>query len=248
MSLASQYRKQFAWRDWDRALSACPIFPGQHVLDLGCGPGDLSRELSLRGAKVSGIDSNPDLLEIAQTSCSKECTFFNQNLSSVQMNPNSFDGLWCSFTAAYFTGFERIFSNWLGFLKKDAWVCVVDMDDLLGHEPLPPKIQEQIHQFYQHSLQSQNYDFKVGSKLQSILENAGFYTNSITLEDQELSFTGPASEEVLQAWSSRLDRMNGLKAFLKRDFLLFKNEFLECLSHKDHRSRCRVICCVGRKS
>ena len=194
-----------------------------------------------------GIDSNPNLLEVAHNNCPKECTFLNQNLSSLQVTPSNFDGLWCSFTSAYFTNFEKILSGWIQFLKKDSWICIVDINNLLGHEPLSPKIKEQIHQFYEYSLLTQKYDFKVGSKLQFILENAGFSTKSIKLYDQELSFTGPASEEIFQAWSSRLDRMNNLKEFLKTDFISFRNEFLECLSHRNHRSHCEVIYCIGKR-
>jgi ubiquinone/menaquinone biosynthesis C-methylase UbiE len=40
MSLASEYRKQRAWRDWATVLDALPLAPGQLVLDLGCGVGD----------------------------------------------------------------------------------------------------------------------------------------------------------------------------------------------------------------
>ena len=36
------------------------------VLDLGCGTGMLSFRAALRGAKVTGIDINPEMLEIAQ--------------------------------------------------------------------------------------------------------------------------------------------------------------------------------------
>ncbi len=48
-SLVEQYQRQFAWRDWSRALALCPITHGEQVLDLGCGPGDLSAELAFDG-------------------------------------------------------------------------------------------------------------------------------------------------------------------------------------------------------
>ena len=75
MSLTEEYRKQYEWRDWSRALSACPIMRGQHVLDLGCGPGDHSAELIIRGAIVTGVDGNEELLAAARNRCPENATF-----------------------------------------------------------------------------------------------------------------------------------------------------------------------------
>ena len=66
MSLIDEYRRQYAWRDWKRALSLCPILPGQHVLDLGCGVGDISAEFSAHGVCVLGIDENSEFWAAAK--------------------------------------------------------------------------------------------------------------------------------------------------------------------------------------
>lgn len=46
-------------------LTFC-IKKGQKVLDLGCGTGALTLRAAQKGAKVKGIDINPQMLEIAQ--------------------------------------------------------------------------------------------------------------------------------------------------------------------------------------
>lgn len=52
----------------DRAYDtlAAGIQPGQHVLDLGCGTGALTRRMARRGAQVKGVDVNPEMLAIAR--------------------------------------------------------------------------------------------------------------------------------------------------------------------------------------
>jgi ubiquinone/menaquinone biosynthesis C-methylase UbiE len=245
MTLANEYHNQFAWRDWKKALSMCPISPGQTILDLGCGPGDISAELLSHGALVTGIDGDSELLDVAKKRL-PTCIFEKQDLNKLDLKVNSFDGLWCSFTAAYFTDFDSTFSSWLKFLKKDAWVCIIDMDDLFGHEPLSNETRKKIHQFYDQALTNRRYDFKAGGKIQSVLEKHGFTVETIELEDQELSFKGQAMPSVKQAWIDRLSRMNGLKTFLKDDFNSFQDEFIKCISSEEHFSRCKVFCSVGK--
>lgn len=46
----------------DRVVHGCPA---PHVLEIGCGTGNLTRALLARGASVTAIDMNPDMLAIA---------------------------------------------------------------------------------------------------------------------------------------------------------------------------------------
>jgi SAM-dependent methyltransferase len=214
------------------------------VLDLGCGPGDISAELSARGLSVIGIDESVELLTAAKVRCS-ECRFEKQDLKFLELTPAIYDGIWCSFTAAYFVDFGKIFSHWSSFLKAKAWVCITDIDDLLGHKPLSEGTERKIAAFYEEAVSSGRYDFRIGGKIDSALRGQGFKVTSVTLEDQELSFDGPASQDVVQAWKDRFHRMGGLKAFLGREFPIFQDEFIRCISARNHRSLCKVVCCVG---
>jgi len=40
--------------------------PGEHILDLGCGDGDLTKKIVLRGAQVVGVDSSLDMVQAAR--------------------------------------------------------------------------------------------------------------------------------------------------------------------------------------
>jgi 2-polyprenyl-3-methyl-5-hydroxy-6-metoxy-1,4-benzoquinol methylase len=68
VSLASEYKRQFVWRDWPTVFDALPSLHGQLVLDLGCAVGDLAGELVARGARVIGVDLNEELLQEARRS------------------------------------------------------------------------------------------------------------------------------------------------------------------------------------
>jgi ubiquinone/menaquinone biosynthesis C-methylase UbiE len=55
---------------YDRLASH--IKEGQHVLDIGCGTGALSLRAARRGARVLGIDVNPELLAVAKKHLEEE--------------------------------------------------------------------------------------------------------------------------------------------------------------------------------
>jgi ubiquinone/menaquinone biosynthesis C-methylase UbiE len=244
MTLLEEYKKQFAWRDWENVLSKCPILPGQRVLDLGCGPGDISAELIARGARVTGIDADNELLAAARRQCPTGL-FENQDLNNLKLPRNSFDGLWSSFTVGYLINFEKTLSSWRQFLTNDAWICIVEIDDLLGHDPLSKETRTLIETFYEDAFKKKRYDFTAGRKIRSILEGAGFRVEEIELADQELSFKGAAQLEILQAWRNRFNRMGGLRAFLRDQYAAFVKEFIDCISSENHLARCKVIACIS---
>lgn len=88
MTLSKEYRRQFQWRDWKTALDLCPLLPGQSVLDLGCGTGEIAKELFKKGAIVTGVDQNPELLENAKKTC-PDASFLLGDLNSLQIKPES---------------------------------------------------------------------------------------------------------------------------------------------------------------
>lgn len=246
MPLVEEYRRQFSWRDWPRALALCPIGRGQQILDLGCGPGDLSAELAARGLTVTGIDRDPELLAAARAR-TPDASFQQHDLSRLTLPAAAFDAIWCSFTAAYFVDFAATFARWCGFLKPKAWVCLIDIDDLLGHEPRSDAARDTVERFYRDALESRRYDFRAGQRLASTLESQGFHVTATELADRELALDGPASADVLEAWRARFSRMLGLQAFLGSEFAAFVDGFIGTLESPRHRALCRVVCCVGRR-
>ena len=54
-------------RRWKRrVIELAAVQPGNRALDLCCGTGDLALALARRGAKVTGVDFSPAMLEIAE--------------------------------------------------------------------------------------------------------------------------------------------------------------------------------------
>jgi SAM-dependent methyltransferase len=246
LSLASEYRRQFRWRAWPVVFGALPPLEGTTVLDLGCGPGDVAAEFVARGARVVGIDGNEELVREARSRNLPTAEFRKGDLRTNLHIDVAADGLWCSFTAAYFPDLPGALATWAGHLRPDGWIAVTEVDDLFGHEPLGTQTKALFNAYAEQALTAGRYDFYMGRKLEDYLQRSGFIVSKVlTLADQELSFSGRAHPDVLEAWHNWLSRMTLLRDFCGSRMDQVEEEFLSCLGREDHRSVAKVYCCIA---
>jgi SAM-dependent methyltransferase len=248
MSASSDYRRQFGFREWATILDALPPVQGQTVLDLGCGVGDLAAVFVARGARVIGVDLNEEFLGDARSRQLPNAEFRTEDLRALPDLGVEADGLWCSFAAAYFPDLHLALEGWARNVKPGGWIALTEIDDLFGHEPLSDRTKALFGAYAEESLLAGRYDFHMGRKLRDHLERAGHtVSRMLTVEDQELSFSGPARPEVLDAWRARFNRMKLLRDFCGPSMEEVQGEFLGCLARDDHRSVGRVCCCIAHK-
>jgi SAM-dependent methyltransferase len=163
--------------------------------------------------------------------------------------PDSVDGLWCGFAAAFFPDLSTTLALWARKLKPGGWAAITEIDDLFGHEPLSVKSKALLTSYADEARSAGRYDFFMGRRLREHLSRAGFHvTREMSLADAELSFKGPASAEVVEAWRARLNRMRLLHDHCGAHFDVLKAEFLDCLHRPDHRCSARVVCCLAVKT
>jgi SAM-dependent methyltransferase len=247
MTLATEYKRQLAWRAWPTVLAKLPPLRGRTVLDLGCAVGDQAAGLAAAGALVLGLDANEELLREARAQLLPNADFRCCDLATLPSDlVGTADGIWCSFTAAYFPDLGEALAQWSKVLRPGGFVALTEVDDLFGHMPLGDSAKSILDAHASDALRAKRYDFHMGRKLRGHLENTGFtITTEMVVADAELSFDGPAAPEVIEAWRNRFDRMGFLRSNAGAEFDAVRDEFLACLSRDDHRSWARVICCVG---
>jgi trans-aconitate methyltransferase len=61
-----QDRHSFVWRYGADLLELLNPQPGERILDIGCGTGQLTAEIARSGAQVVGLDNSPDMLADAR--------------------------------------------------------------------------------------------------------------------------------------------------------------------------------------
>ncbi len=174
MSLSSEYKQQFGWRDWPTIFAALPSLHGQTVLDLGCGVGDLAAEFVARGARVIGVDMNQELLREARSRQLSNAEFRGGDLRTLPDFGIAVDGLWCSFATAYFPDLPRALSAWARSVRPGGWIALTEVDDLFGHEPLSVRTKALFRAYAEDAFAAGRYDFHMGRKLRAHLERSGF--------------------------------------------------------------------------
>jgi hypothetical protein len=125
---------------------------------------------------------------------------------------------------------------------------LTEIDDLFAHEPLGARTKQLLEAYARDALAGARYDFNMGRKLADHVDRSGFIVQKVlTVEDEELSFSGPARPEIVDAWRARFDRMTLLRDFCGPEFEVVRDEFLACLTHADHRSEAAVYGCIATK-
>jgi SAM-dependent methyltransferase len=78
----------------NRALELLNVQPGERVVDLACGPGNVSRVLTAAGAQVVGIDLASGMLRLAVQDV-PEAYFARMDLEDLALSRSSFDAAFC---------------------------------------------------------------------------------------------------------------------------------------------------------
>jgi SAM-dependent methyltransferase len=251
MILTEEYRNQEKWRSWNNYIEKLPLKKDDLILDLGCSIGTVSNMFAKRVSEVIGIDVNEELLfEAKRSTEQKNVTFILHKLPDLDhAGISKADGIWCSFTAAYFPDFLPVLKHWTSYLKSGGWIATVEMSGLFDHEPLHEDIRKVFNDYYLQQRIKNLYDFEMGSKLEAFVQECGLeILHNKNTYDPELTFNGPADNPVLTSWENRFDRMHLFQEHLGRKlFLQVKTDFLNCLKSENHISRTLVKFIIAYK-
>lgn len=164
-------------------LRTMGLVPGSRVLDVGCGPGIVSRALAevVRGApggRVLGVDVDPDIVAYAagraEDSGAEDLEFeVHDILAGPPAGGRRFDFAYCRFLLQHMTDHARVVANVAGSIVTGGVVCAVDVDDAwLSVWPCPPPI-ERLFALATERQGAFGGDRLVGRKLRSVFHAAG---------------------------------------------------------------------------
>lgn len=239
MTTTQLYSNQYRWRRWSAIYPHLGDVAGKLVLDLGCGIGDQAHDLSMRGAHVVGVDANPEAIAHATRRGIPHARFVCDNITNLSAHASASDGIWTSFTAAYFPQFDQLLDRVETALQPSGWLAITEVDHLFGHQPLEPRWADLVERYYRRSLEEGVYRFRSHDHVREALSRRGWRIEvDRKLDDDEFCFSGPANPDVIDAWKTRLGFM--MPRFIERfgsEAAGFDSAFLHCIASKEHRSQ-----------
>ncbi|MBT8349984.1 MAG: class I SAM-dependent methyltransferase [Deltaproteobacteria bacterium] len=155
-----EYSRQYPWRRWSEIYPHLGDLSGVQVVDLGCGIGDQARDLSRLGAYVFGVDGNWEAIDHAKSRRIPHTQFVCSNIINIKDMWFKSDGVWASFTAAYFPQFDVLTHSIDNVLKRGGGIAITEVDDLFHHEPLHSRWFELIEKYYARSTEEGIHRFR----------------------------------------------------------------------------------------
>ena len=241
MNLIQEYRKQQKWRNWERYLEFIPLNKDDSVLDLGCSVGNVSHLLTHKVNNVVGIDINQVFIDFCVSNKISNEAFLCSDLLDVDYSTfKKISGIWGSFSLSYLSNPKGFLQRLNALMEDGGWIALLDISCFIsGNLPKNSKYYDRVSSFELESHKNGIYDFDFGSKMQTMLQKVGFeiiYVDN-DVYDPELNFSGVASDEIIDAWSARLNRMEKLREKLGTGYSDFSSKLLSNLSSESHEKR-----------
>jgi SAM-dependent methyltransferase len=210
------------WQRYDRmlrpfgqyVLDALAARPGERVVDIGCGNGDLSLSIASQvweDGHVLGVDLSAPMLARARERAAgmRNVRFVHADAATHPFEPASFDALASRFGVMFFEDPKAAFANMAGALEpggrvafvcwremaQNAWMSVVGMA-VAPHIPLPPVDPEAPGPFA----------FASADRVRDILDAAGLRGVTFDAVDEPLRVGSDIEDAITYLRSSDIGR------------------------------------------
>jgi ubiquinone/menaquinone biosynthesis C-methylase UbiE len=176
-----------------RAMAELELGPGQRVLDIGCGAGETTIELSYSGAEILGVDISTTLLAVARQRPrdTNLARFLEADAQTQPFEPAHFDAVFSRFGVMFFADPAAAFANIRRAMKpagRLAFVCwrtpaenpimSLPMMAALAHIDTPPAPPE--------PGAPGPFAFADPERVKAILATAGFRDVAVTPHDEAI--------------------------------------------------------------
>lgn len=195
-------RNDFTWRLLEKHIAK-----GMHVLDVGCGMGDLTflaSQLTGQEGQVTGIDMSDMMLDMAEKrkeekSCG-QVSFRKMNLENVSELPEKYDAIIGRRILMYLPQPEKVIED-LKKILAPGGIMIFQESDAMGtvfnHEmPLQEKVQDWIWE----TVKKENGNIHIGSEMYGMFKDA----NMEVLEYVSENILQTADSESDLAWVAKM--------------------------------------------
>jgi arsenite methyltransferase len=174
------------------------LAPGERVLDIGCGPGILAREMADEvgpDGRVEGIDISESMLELARARCVSlhQVTLRNGRAEALPFDGGTFDAVVCVQVLEYVSDVEVALAEMFRVLKPGGRAVILDTDwdSTVWFSDNRARMNQMLALWDGHLA-----DPRLPERLGPLLRSAGFVDDSLTT----LTFVNRELHENTYSW------------------------------------------------
>lgn len=225
------------------AVSSCK------VLDVGCGPGILAREVAKTADLVVGLEQSDDRFPAATESLESlpNARAIQGDATDMPLESNQFDLAYTRFMLEYLKNPGAAIAEMVRVCRPGGQVLLQDLDGQLSwHYPMEEKLARKIQQVVD-GLAATGFDPFIGRKLFHMARTAGLQNIQVQCEPYHL-YAGRIDETNDQLWDLKLEIALPNIARIVGDegqALRLKAEFMDYLRRDDTLTYSNVFTIVG---
>lgn len=116
-----------------RTLEILAPAKGEHIMDIGCGPGLLAYDLALEvggSGRVTGVDNSPSMLELARARCASlpQVDLIEGDAVDLPSEDAAVDGVTCTQVLLYVEQVDKAIAAMYRVLKPGGRAVIVETD------------------------------------------------------------------------------------------------------------------------
>jgi trans-aconitate methyltransferase len=183
-------RHNFVWRMGEGVVELLHPQPGERILDLGCGPGQLTNKIAESGAQVIGLDASPSMIGQARQNFPK-LRFVLQDSASMTFD-NEFDAVFSNAALHWMLDSTAVVSAVAKSLKPGGRF-VAEMGGKGNIQTIVAAIHDVVGKY--HPVPASQHFYPSVSEYATILESHGLEVRMAQLFDRPTPLEGEAGME-----------------------------------------------------
>ncbi|WP_217554511.1 methyltransferase domain-containing protein [Streptomyces sp. GbtcB6] len=236
---------------WVDRYLARRLRPGDRVLDIGCGPGVIARQVAdtRPGVHVTGVDFSPSRITEARARLAGVGAAVRSDARELPLPDASFDLVYCRFMLQFLPDPQRALAEMVRVCRPGGLILLQELDgQLLWHHPEDPELQAGLETVVK-GLERSGFDPFIGRKLFHFAHRAGLRDVEVAADSYHL-IAGRADEETMRLWRLKLEIAQPARTEALGDAdaaQRVQDRFLEYLAREDTLTYSVAFTVVGRR-
>lgn len=181
-------RHAFVWQFGESVIELLDPKPGERILDLGCGPGQLTAKIAERGAEVVGLDASAEMIGQARQNY-PQLQFVLQDAAAMRFE-SQFDAVFSNAALHWMLDATAV-AKAIARVLRPGGRFVAELGGKGNIAQIERALETVLPRYYEGALPERRTFYPSVGEYTSLLENAGFEIRTALLFDRPTRLEGP---------------------------------------------------------